>query len=35
MCRNCGYHHEGSSALEVCPACLHKKSFFELWTENY
>jgi len=35
ICRNCGYHHDGSSAPEVCPACLHKKSFFELWTENY
>jgi len=34
-CRNCGYHHEGPEALEVCPTCLHPKSFFELVAENY
>ncbi len=34
-CRNCGYYHEGPEAPEVCPACLHKKSFFELASENY
>ncbi|MDA8098265.1 MAG: rubrerythrin family protein [Nitrospiraceae bacterium] len=34
-CRNCGYHHEGAEAPEVCPTCLHKKSFFELLAENY
>jgi rubrerythrin len=35
ICRNCGYHHEGVEAPELCPTCLHKKSFFELWSENY
>ena len=35
ICRNCGYHHEGEEAPELCPTCLHKKSFFELWSENY
>ena len=34
-CRNCGYHHEGNDAPELCPACLHPKSFFELMAENY
>ncbi|HTF99415.1 MAG TPA: rubrerythrin family protein [Nitrospirota bacterium] len=34
-CRNCGYHHEGTDAPDVCPTCLHPKSFFELWMENY
>jgi rubrerythrin len=34
-CRNCGYHHEGAEAPEVCPTCLHKKSFFELLAEIY
>ena len=34
-CRNCGYHHEGAEALEVCPACLHPKAMFELLAENY
>jgi rubrerythrin len=35
ICRNCGYHHEGADAPEQCPACLHPKSYFELWAENY
>ncbi len=34
-CRNCGYHHEGAEALDLCPACLHPKSYFELLAENY
>jgi rubrerythrin len=34
-CRNCGYHHEGAEAPEVCPTCLHTKSFFELLAEIY
>jgi rubrerythrin len=35
ICRNCGYHHEGEEALDQCPTCLHPKSFFEIWKENY
>jgi len=35
ICRNCGYHHEGAEAPDLCPACLHPKSFFELLAENY
>lgn len=34
-CRNCGYHHDGPNAPDLCPTCLHPKSFFELWMENY
>jgi rubrerythrin len=34
-CHNCGYHHEGASAPEQCPACLHPKEYFELKAENY
>lgn len=34
-CRNCGYHHEGAEAPDVCPTCLHPKNFFELLSERY
>ena len=34
-CRNCGYLHEGKKAPEMCPACLHPKSFFEIKESNY
>jgi len=34
-CRNCGYIHEGTEALEECPACAHPKAYFELLGENY
>lgn len=35
VCRNCGYVHEGTKALENCPACLHPKAYFEQFAENY
>jgi rubrerythrin len=35
VCRNCGYVHEGTSAPEMCPACLHPKPYFEVKAENY
>lgn len=35
VCRNCGYVHEGTQALEKCPACLHSKAYFELQAKNY
>jgi len=28
-CGNCGYLHEGNSAPETCPACLHPRAYFE------
>ena len=34
-CRNCGYIHEGTSAPEQCPACLHPQAYYELICENY
>lgn len=34
-CRNCGYVHEGPEAPDVCPACLHPQSYYEIWTEPY
>ncbi len=34
-CRNCGYVHEGTEALETCPSCLHPMAFYELLCENY
>jgi len=34
-CRNCGYLHQGSEALEVCPACDHPQAYFELLGENW
>ncbi|MGI6621566.1 MAG: rubrerythrin family protein [Clostridiaceae bacterium] len=34
-CGNCGYIHEGSSAPETCPACVHPQSHFELFVETY
>ncbi len=34
-CRNCGYLHEGSEALERCPACNHPKAHFEILGENW
>ena len=34
-CRNCGYVYEGTEAPDVCPACQHKQSYYELWIENY
>ncbi|GLC31783.1 rubrerythrin [Clostridium omnivorum] len=34
-CSNCGYIYEGESAPEACPACIHPKSYFELFVEAY
>ena len=34
-CRNCGYIHEGEEAPDLCPACKHAKSYYEVWVENY
>ncbi len=34
-CRNCGYLHEGTEAIELCPACLHPQAHFELLSENW
>ncbi|RCX09959.1 rubrerythrin [Anaerobacterium chartisolvens] len=34
-CGNCGYIHEGSSAPDKCPACVHPQSYFEVFAETY
>ena len=34
-CRNCGHIVVGTKAPEVCPACNHPQSFFEIHAENY
>ena len=34
-CRNCGHIVVGPSAPEICPACRHPQSYFELHEENY
>jgi len=35
VCRNCGYVHEGTDALKVCPACAHPQAHFEVEAANY
>ena len=34
-CRNCGYVHHGKEAPEVCPACNHARSYYEIHAKNY
>lgn len=34
-CRNCGYLHEGPTAPDVCPACLHPQSYFQIKEKNF
>jgi len=34
-CRNCGYIHEGTQALDKCPACDHPRAYFELLATNW
>jgi len=34
-CSNCGYIHHGTAAPEVCPACDHPQSYYEVWCVNY
>jgi rubrerythrin len=34
-CRNCGYVYEGNEAPQLCPVCMHPRSYFEVWCENY
>src|SRR5574344_838046 len=35
QCRNCGYVHEGKTAPQNGPTCLHPQSYFEIEKENY
>ena len=34
-CLNCGYVYESEEALDVCPACLHPKSYMQVREDNY
>ncbi|WP_028307941.1 rubrerythrin [Desulfitibacter alkalitolerans] len=34
-CRNCGYVHVGKEAPELCPACVHPQSHYQIKPENY
>ena len=34
-CRNCGYVHEGTEAIQTCPACFHPQKYQELKEVNY
>lgn len=34
-CNNCGYVHEGDTAPEQCPACIHPQAHFQVKEENY
>ncbi len=35
VCRNCGYVYEGTELPELCPACDHPQSYYELEAVNY
>ncbi|MCL2388454.1 MAG: rubrerythrin family protein [Defluviitaleaceae bacterium] len=35
ICLNCGHIHESESAPQVCPACVHPQSFFQVYADNY
>jgi rubrerythrin len=34
-CMNCGFTHEGTAALKICPVCKHPQAYFELVEEHY
>ena len=34
-CGNCGYIHEGTTAPEECPSCLHPQAYFRVKETNY
>ncbi len=35
QCANCGHICVGKQAPEVCPACAHPQSYFQLLAQNY
>jgi rubrerythrin len=35
VCRNCGFVHEGTEPPQLCPACAHPQSYYELEAVNY
>ncbi len=30
VCMNCGHHHKGNSAPELCPVCFHDRGYFKI-----
>ncbi|MCL2572767.1 MAG: rubrerythrin family protein [Defluviitaleaceae bacterium] len=34
-CANCGHRHYADAAPEICPVCVHPKSFFLIAARNY
>ena len=34
-CSNCGHRHTNEASPEVCPVCVHPKSFFMVTARNY
>jgi len=34
-CRNCGYIFEGKEAPQLCPACKHPQTYYEIFEETY
>ncbi len=34
-CINCGYLQEGTEAPQLCPACAHPQSYYEVLGENW
>jgi len=34
-CSNCGHRHHSNAAPEICPVCVHPKSFFMVAARNY
>jgi rubrerythrin len=34
-CDKCGYVHEGTTAPDTCPTCLHPQAYFEIKETNY
>ena len=35
QCSNCGHLVIGKKAPELCPVCVHPKSYFQIKAENY
>ena len=35
VCRKCGFVHEGTKALRVCPACQHPQAYQEVYAESF
>lgn len=33
ICTNCGHHHSGSKAPQICPVCKHERGYFKCCTE--